>query len=181
MDRCRHILLLLIWACLIQAVAAEAQPKAVSGILSLSGIGIGYEHDMADDSFVQVNLKTHINRPFEDLSWDPDATLAFSWNMIFKRFRTRYNSDICLYAGPGAMVGWTKDLEAPHGAVFGVNGRFGAECHFVRRVTIAVSIVPTFGMHLSMNREGDYNMRTYRNGLTYDLLPEIGIKYRFGR
>lgn len=181
MDYNRNILIPLIMACLLSTAALKAQPKAISSLWSFSGIGIGYEHNLKDNSFIQFSIKTHLVRPFEDLSWTPDATLDFSWNMIFRQFRTSHGSDIFLFAGPGGMIGWTDDLKTPYGAVFGVKGRLGAECHFTRQVSIAMSIAPVIGMHLSVNREGDYNMRTYRNGLIYDLLPELGIKYRFGR
>ena len=173
------ILTQVILALMLSAGNIKAQPKAISSIWSLSGIGLGYEHNIDKDSFVQIDLKANTAELFRSRSYEPGGSLSFTWNMIFKSYQSRYGNTINLYAGPGALIGWSDDYEAPVGGTFGIKGRFGIECIYLRHVSISASISPALAMHLSMDKDKELNMRTFRNGLTYGFLPEIGIKYCF--
>ena len=179
MDRRIYILATLLTALLnFSAAELNAQPKAVSSSWSFSGIGLGYEHMAGDDCFVQIDLKTDTVDLFNERHWTPGGTLSFTWNLIFKSIVSPYGSKVSFFAGPGAVIGWTDDNKAPAGAIFGIKGRVGAEWTFNRDVSISLSTSPSLAMHLSAD-DGEYNMRTYRNGLVYGLIPEIGIKYCF--
>ena len=179
MDRRIYILATLLIALLhFSAAGLHAQPKAVSSSWSFSGIGLGYEHMVNDSGFVQIDLKTDTVDLFNERHWTPGGTLSFTWNMIFKNIVSPYGTNVNFYAGPGAVLGWSDDSKAPAGAIFGIKGRVGAELTFRRDVSISVSTSPSLAMHLSAD-DGEYNMRTYRNGLVYGLIPEIGIKYCF--
>lgn len=159
-------------------ISGNAQTKAISTVWSLNGIGLGYEVYSGENSFLQLDMKTEISEIVTKRSWTPGAILSFTWNMYFAEITTRYGDTVKFFAGPGAALGWSPDLKSPTGAIFGVKGRIGAECIFDRHVSISVSIAPIFGMHLSADRSG-MNMQTYRNGILYGVMPEIGIKYAF--
>ena len=72
----------------------------------------------------------------------------------------------------------TTPVESSDGVFFGIMGKIGVECRFIRRVNLTASISPVIGSHLIYNN-GLVTMKWYRNGLYYALVPEIGIKYRF--
>lgn len=157
---------------------ANAQTKAISTVWSPNGIGLGYEFYSDNDSFFQLDLKTEISEILMNRSWTPGALVSFTWNMQFADFTTRYGDKIVFYAGPGAAAGWSPDYGSKPGMIFGVKGRVGAECTFDRHVSISASIAPILGLHLSFDRNG-VNMRAYRNGILYGVMPEIGIKFAF--
>ncbi len=164
---------------LLSAAAVHAQPKAFSSVWSLSGIGLGYEHNIGPDSFLQIDVKAETAELFRYRKFEPGATVSLSWNMIFGSRESRYGSLLNFYAGPGIILGWADDIKAPSGGLFGIKGRIGIECIYSRNVSISVSASPSLAMHLSVNEDNEFNLRTFRNGLIYGLLPEIGIKYCF--
>ncbi len=166
---------------LFSAICSEdssAQPKAVSSIWSLNGIGLGYEHNMDERSFIQADLRAEMTEVFINRKGTAGVTASFTWNIVFARKVSENGNIIRYYAGPGAIAGAANDLKASYGGIFGFKGRLGMECSFERRITLSLCIAPILGMHTSRKNEV-MNMRLYRNGLIYGLLPEIGIKYAF--
>ena len=179
MDRIICILTSLLMINLISSSEMDARPKAVSSIWSLSGIGIGYEHQLDAGSFIQIDFKAEMAELFKERSWKPGGTASFTWNMQIGSLISNYGSKVSLFAGPGAVIGWTDDHKAPSGLLFGLKGRLGIECLFKRNIAVSASIAPSLAMHMSVNQDMEYNMRTFRNGLIYGFIPEIGIKYCF--
>ena len=155
-----------------------AQPKAVSTLWSFNGIGLGYEHMMDENSFIQADLRAELTEIFINRKGKAGATASFTWNIIFAKRTSPNGYVVRYYAGPGAIAGMANDYKTAHGLIFGFKGRLGAECTFDRNITISAAVAPVIGMHTSMKDEV-MNMRLYRNGLIYGLLPEIGIKYAF--
>lgn len=179
MDRRIWILTALLSVCLLSAAEVNAQPKAASSIWSLAGLGAGYEHYLDSTSFIQIDFKAEMGELFMNREWEAGGTVSFSWNMIFASIISSYGNTVNFYAGPGAILGWTDDRKSPSGGLFGLRGRIGVECIFDRNVSISASISPILAMHLSVNEDKEFNMRVFRNGLTYGMIPEIGIKYCF--
>lgn len=165
--------------CMLASISVYAQPKAISTIWSLNGIGIGYEHNIDGNSFIQIEMKTETAELFINSRYEAGATLAFTWNMIFGSMLSKHGNTVNFYAGPGAVIGWAGDSKTPSGGLFGVKGKIGVECVYARRISVSASLSPSLAMHLSVNEDNEFNMKTFRNGLTYGLLPEIGIKYCF--
>ena len=156
----------------------NAQPKAVSSIWSFSGIGLGYEYHMDENSFGQVEISTEMSEMFLGKDGVTGVSASFTWNMIFARAESHNRNTISFYSGPGAVIGWAQDYSDSPGAIFGLKGRVGAECTFERNIAISVCIAPVLGMHIS-HKDEMISMRLYRNGLLYGLFPEVGIKYAF--
>lgn len=179
MDRRICILTALLCACIFSAARVQAQPKAISSTWSLSGIGIGYEHQLDSISFIQIDCKAEMGELFMNREWEAGGTLSFSWNMIFSSFTSSYGNQVYFYAGPGIILGWSDDHKSPSGGLFGVRGRIGVECIFDRNISISASISPILAMHLSVNSDKEFNMKVFRNGLLYGPIPEVGIKYCF--
>ena len=178
MKRFAYISLLLISVTIYSETDLNAQPKAVSSIWSLGGIGLGYEHNIDEKNFFQVDLKADISEIIMGKVWTPGACASFTYNIYFASSDTRDNFRIMYFAGPGAVLGWARDRNMPEGCVFGIKGRVGLEALFERNISISACFAPTVGMHFS-KRYDTVHMRLYRNGLIYGFLPEIGIKYSF--
>lgn len=159
---------------------AAAQPKAIGTTYSLSGFGIMYEHNVGDGCFIDADLRTEMGEVFRNVTGMPGISSSLSCNFTFKEWESRNGNMICAFAGPGIMVGISNDLHKDRGYFFGLKGRAGIECSFDRGVAVSVSLNPTIGSHLVIRK--DYlEMTYYRNGLMNAVLPEIGIKYTFGR
>lgn len=155
-----------------------AQPKAISTIWSFNGIGLGYEHHMADNSFIQAEIKSELTEVFVNRKGRVGATASFTWNLVFAQLMSGNGNTVRFYAGPGAIAGMAADRKTSAGCTFGIKGRIGAECTFDRHICLSAGIAPVLGMHTSM-KDDVFNMRLYRNGLIYGLLPEVSIKYAF--
>ena len=155
-----------------------AQPKAISSIWSFNGIGIGYEHTMDEKSFIQTEIRSELTEVFINRKGRVGATASFTWNIVFAQHESANGNTIRFYAGPGAIAGMAPDRKASSGGIFGIKGRIGAECTFDRHVSLAVGFAPVVGMHTSIMNDV-VNMRMYRNGMIYGLLPEVCIKYAF--
>lgn len=155
-----------------------AQPKAVSSLWSICGIGLGYEHATSEDVFIQLDFKTETSEIFLNRRLSLEATASFTWNKIFARTTSAYGTQIRYFAGPGVAGGLAKDMKAGKGIVFGLKGRVGTELLFKRKIGLSISLAPVIGMHISA-KEGSANLRLYRNGLLYGAIPEISLKYSF--
>ncbi len=155
-----------------------AQPKAISTIWSFSGIGVGYEHTMSDSSFIQAEIKSELTEVFINRKGRVGVTASFTWNLVFAQLMSGNGNTVRLYAGPGAIAGMAVDRKTSSGGVFGIKGRIGAECTFERHICLSAGLAPVIGMHTIMKNDV-LNMRLYRNGLIYGLLPEVSIKYAF--
>ena len=177
MNRFKRIL-----AVLIIMVAApmysSARPKAISSLWSIYGIGIGYEYMTSDDVFIQIDLKTETSEMFLNRRFAMEAAASLTWNKIFAETSSAYGTQIRYFAGPGVTGGLARDMKADNGIVFGLKGRIGAELLFKRKVAISICLAPVIGMHISA-KDGSANLRLYRTGLLYGVIPEIGLKYSF--
>lgn len=173
-----NILLHTLFVAFICCLDSHAQSKALSSSWSYNGIGIGYEQHIDEKKFIQVDLRSEFTELFYDNKAPAGVSASFTWNVIFAQHPSRHGNKIIYFAGPGASIGWAKDIKAAAGLFFGLKGRIGAQCIFDRGLALSVSASPVIGMHASAKKNA-INMRLYRNGLTYGLLPEVGIKYLF--
>lgn len=177
MNRFKRILTALILM-VNASMSSFAQPKAISSLWSLCGIGLGYEHVISEDVFIQIDFKTEMSEIFLNRRIAPEATASFTWNKIFAEMTSAYGTQIIYFAGPGIAAGLAKDLKADNGIIFGLKGRVGMELLFKRDVALSICLTPVIGMHVSA-KDGFANLRLYRNGLLYGFIPEIGLKYSF--
>lgn len=159
-------------------LSAYSQPKSVGTSFSFSNIGIVYEHQCAPDTFLGISLRTETSEMFAGRKDYPGISAAASWNIIFKEWESSEGNSIRLFAGPGAVLGWTADNNDFDGMLIGLRGAIGGECLFDRKIAISVSIAPVLGAHI-VNRLNHSTMKLYKNGIYYSLIPEIGIKYTF--
>lgn len=173
-----NILLHILFAAFLCCMESHAQSKAVTSSWSYNGIGIGYEQRIDEKKFIQVDLRSELAELFYDRTAPIGVSASFTWNIIFAQHPSRHGNKIIYFAGPGASAGWAKDTGSASGLFFGLKGRIGAECVFERGIALSVSAAPVLGMHASAKKNA-VNMRLYRNGLTYGMLPEVGIKYLF--
>ena len=159
---------------------AYAQPKSMGTSYSFSGISLSYEHYLTADSFAEISLKGEMGEMFMGRTEIPGVSASFIWNMKIYDWTSRNGNTVSIFAGPGLTAGWGEDLRKQSGGFIGLKGRVGGECSFNRKVIISVSVSPVIGSHAVL-LEDSIRMTYYRNGLLGAVIPEIGIKYRFGR
>lgn len=158
----------------------HAQPKSIGTSYSFGGAGIVYEHTLSHDSFAGLSLKAETAEMFMGRTGHPGISASFTWNLILKEWTSSDGNRLNLFAGPGLALGWAKDIRKGDGAVIGLTGRLGMECSFKRKVLISISISPIIGTHAEF-LDDSIRMTHYLNGLASSSLPEIGIRYVFGR
>ena len=165
-----------------------ARSKAIGATFSYTGTAVSYEHTTKkDNSYLDLSLKAEFSEFTSGRSSYPGISTSLTWNSILKDWTTSEGNTVSIFAGPGVVAGFGKDyskskkttpVESSDGVFFGIMGKIGVECRFIRRVNLTASISPVIGSHLIYNN-GLVTMKWYRNGLYYALVPEIGIKYRF--
>lgn len=157
---------------------AFAQPKSFGTSFSFNGIGVSYEHNVNDDTFMEFAVKARTGEAFMNREPYPGLSVSFTWNMILKTWDSRNGERIDLFAGPGLAAGWSKDFMKERGFNIGLVGRVGVQCCFTRNVEISACVAPVLGMHMVLLKES-IRMEYYRYGLLNIIMPEIGIRYRF--
>ncbi len=160
--------------------ALHAQPKSVGTSYSFGGAGLVYEHMLSHDTFAGLSLKAETAEMFMGRTDHPGISASFTWNLILKEWTSADGNRLNLHAGPGLALGWAKDLRKGEGAMIGLTGKFGLECSFKRKVLISISISPIIGTHAEI-LDDSIRMTHYLNGLVSSSMPEIGIRYVFGR
>ena len=163
---------------------AEAQDNAFGTSWSLTGIGFSYERSINERTFVHTGIRLESGEVFIGRHTRPGGSVSFTWNTILSSWESSEGNRISFFAGPGATIGYCKDLEINReennheGTFFGMQGRAGIAIEYPRNISIKICVAPVLGMHLTKGDE--YNMmRYYRYGLLQTILPEINISYRF--
>ena len=182
MSRFRFILILTAFLSFLGQ--AEAQDNALGTSWSLTGIGFSYERSINERTFVHTGIRLESGEVFIGRHTRPGGSVSFTWNTILSSWESSEGNRICFFAGPGATIGYCKDLEInrdennQEGTFFGMQGRAGIAIEYPRNISIKICVAPVLGMHLTKGDE--YNMmRYYRYGLLQTILPEINISYRF--
>ena len=159
---------------------AVAQPKSLGAVFSFTGVAISMETPLKQNTnvFLELNLKAECNEFYASRTEYPGVSASASLNYILKQWRSNDNNQVCLFAGPGLILGYGADYKLPDGILFGLKGIVGLQCNFKRNVTVSTTIAPVIGSHSVFKNEA-VEMKYYRIGLQYGLIPEIGIKYRF--
>ncbi len=182
MSRFRFILILTAFLSFLGQ--AEAQDNAFGTSWSLTGIGFSYERSINERTFVHTGIRLESGEVFIGRHTRPGGSVSFTWNTILSSWESSEGNRISFFAGPGATIGYCKDLEInreennQEGTFFGMQGRAGIAIEYPRNISIKICVAPVLGMHLTKGDE--YNMmRYYRYGLLQTILPEINISYRF--
>lgn len=174
-DLIKRIMLSCIAAC-ASVVVSHAQPKAVGGIFSFSGIGIIYEHALNESCFIEADIKAETGEFFMGRADVPGFSASFTSDFILKDWKSSDGNAVSIFAGPGISVGKSNDYKKGNGYFFGLKGRAGIECIFDRNISVSMSLNPVLGSHLILM--GDHaELKYYRNGLMNIVMPEIGIRY----
>jgi hypothetical protein len=177
-------LLLVISLTLLFLGEANAQKRSIGTSWSFSGIGLAYEHQMKETSFIHAGAQLEMTEMFLGKTKVPGGSISFTWNDIISCASSRNSNRISFFAGAGAATGYCKDFrlkrkeQTRYGCFFGLKGRAGLRIEYDRNVNITAAIAPVLGMHLSLKDE-ILIMRYYRYGLLQTLMPELTISYRF--
>lgn len=163
----------------------NAQKNTVGTLWGLSEIGISYGRVIKENTFLLTGIHLETGEAFAGRTKMPGAAASFTWNTIFARKESGNGNEIRFFAGPGAAVGYCKDIrlqKSEHGllgAYFGLKGRLGMEIIYDRKININICVAPVLGLHIARDMSGNLLARYYRYGLLQTIMPEIGICYRF--
>lgn len=171
----------IIATCIIACVSimyADAQPRSLGTTYSFGGIGLGYEHTLSRDCFMNAGVRAETASNFMDRSRQIGVSASLSCNFIIKQWQSRNGNTISAFAGPGATVGRSHDIEGGFGYFCGLKGRAGIECRFDRKISISLCFNPILGTHMAIY-DDCIEMNPYKLGLINTVLPEVGINYMF--
>lgn len=156
----------------------DAQPRSLGTTYSFGGIGLAYEHQLNQDCFINAGIRAETANNFMDGRSKVGISAALSCNFIIRQWESRNGNTISAFAGPGAVIGQSHDVNGGYGYFSGLKGRGGVECRFDRNISISLSFNPILGSHMVIFDE-HIEMNPYRLGLINTVLPEIGINYTF--
>ena len=161
-----------------------AQERSIGTSWSFSGIGLAYDHQVKETTFVHVGAQLEMTETFIGRARVPGGSVSVTWNDILGSTTSRNGNRINFFAGAGAAAGYCKDFRVKRkeqvrsGSFFGLKGRAGVRIEYDRNINITAAIAPVLGMHL-YRKEETVMMRYYRYGLLQTLMPELTISYRF--
>lgn len=159
-------------------LSAYSQPRSIGASFSFNNIAIVYEHQCAPDATLGLSLNAETTEMFAGRKEYPGVSAAVMWNITLKEWESSEGNTVRLFAGPGAVAGYTSDNQDYEGFLLGLRGTIGGECLFDRNIAISVCLAPVLGAHI-VNRLNYSTMKLYKNGLYYSLIPEISLKYTF--
>ena len=177
----RKALKRIITTCILTCVSilyADAQTRSLGTTYSFGGIGIEYEHDLHQDCFINAGIRAETASHFMNGKRQIGMSAALSCNFIIKQWQSRNGNTVSAFAGPGATIGSSHDIDGEYGYFFGLKGRAGIECRFDRKISISLCFNPILGSHMVIFDE-HIEMNPYKFGLINSVLPEIGINYMF--
>ena len=156
----------------------SAQDNSIGMAYTFSCIGLCYERDIRQDTFIDLSLKAETGEILLDRATAPGISASFTWNTILGSRELNETDRIDFFAGPGVHVGWSQDFRKGKGINFGLKGSVGLRFRFARNAEISLCVSPVIGIHMTMQKEG-MRMEYYRYGLLNTIIPEAGIRYRF--
>lgn len=156
----------------------SAQDNSIGMSYTFSGIGLCYERDIRQDTFIDLSLKAETGEILLDRATAPGISASFIWNTILGSRELNETDRIDFFAGPGVHVGWSQDFRKGKGINFGLKGNVGLRFRFARNAEITLAISPVIGTHMTFQKNS-MKMEYYRYGLLNAVIPEAGIRYRF--
>lgn len=156
----------------------SAQSRSVGLTVSYAGTGIDFSFEIDDENFAEFQLRMETTEMFAYRSPYPGISASAVWNVVFSSSVSRNGNPIRFYAGPGISAGFSGDIASPPGMFFGLKGRIGGECSFARGVSISMNLSPMVGGLFNI-KDSMVNMRLFKVGLLYGVMPEISVRYKF--
>ncbi|MCD8312665.1 MAG: hypothetical protein LUC24_00720 [Bacteroidales bacterium] len=164
----KAIILILLAALPVGSIFAQSY---VGTVFSPGRTGVTYSRTISDGIFIDVSANIDYGGCVLKQSRQPGALATFSYDFILKDWEHSF-----LYIGPGIALGYVRDKDRPYGLSCGITGTFGYEYRFSVPVSIGVSVMPLFGIHIS-NPGGGMLMELYRNGLNWSFGPQVSLRY----
>lgn len=85
-----------------------------------------------------------------------------------------------LFAGPGIIVGYVRDVDPYMGALSGISGIIGARMSFGERFRLALAFQADLAVHIYKDHIKDQvTMSLYRSGFNKAYYPQMTIEYCF--
>ena len=184
----RRILIPLLIAVLF-AGEAGAQIRSLGGYYSFKGFGASalYEREGSEDLLsmtVLMDLTSILYR--EEMIRVPGSQFRFSYDYLLKDWIIdATGTRVQLFAGPGLMLGYIRDVDKKHGLTIAATGETGLLFNFVKDCIISLTFPVDLGIHYgkrstyeNINRY-DPTIDPYKNGFLRIPYPELRIMRRF--
>lgn len=178
-------------AAVLVCTSASAQISSLGFFNSPKGFGITAHFTSNENVFYSATAFADLYGVTLGRTNVPGVKCTVGRNRIFSRKEKEWGS-LALYFGPGISVGFVHDFEngisygfhnvlrETMGTVVALNGTFGAQFDFGRRLFVDVSFTAEAGLHTRQDIvHGNTLLSAYLNGLLQCFYPQVGLQYRF--
>ncbi len=184
----KKILTLIAFA-IIATAAAVAQPRAVGGYIGLTSQGVLYQHSVADNQYIGIeigsDLPANLNGRFGMFG-------AFDYNFIVAS-KPNSKGQFNFVVGPGVYAGYgspgpifaDKHDHLEKGTFFGVRANIGFDYTFNCHVMLFAKLSPCLGLSVGKSRNRDTDVvetcvQDHLDRMLVNLvIPTIGVAYAF--
>ena len=173
----RWALLLLLLLVQGQSFASDRGGKgsfAAGTTHSLKGVGFCADIDHVDNSFSSLALTADLIDILDGTSSTPGLKLTYHYNFVCKRWADgKYE----LYAGPGVMTGYVRDLQNHFGLAGGISADTGLRVRCRKHILVAVELQADLALQFKNRYRPD--MSVFRAGYRHSYYPHVRIEYHF--
>ena len=170
----------LILALLLCGVAG-AQDFTAGTFHSYKGIGLTFQTGFEDpEEFNTFTLYAEMSGLYSGKEGRPGVKFNYSHNHRIVKFDSKDQSNIHLYLGPGATVGYVKDNgRDSYGIAAALSGTIGIEAAFLeKRCLITLGFTIEAGSYMFRDK-GSLSFVLYRDGFYQAVYPQITVSYVF--
>ena len=170
------ILLVLLFA-QDQAFAFRRQGSrtvAVGTTHSLKGVGVCADFDHDASCFRSVALTADLIDILDGKSSTPGLKLTYHYNLVFQSWA---EGKYALYAGPGLMTGYVRDLNNHFGLAGGISGDAGFRVRCRNRFLVALEFQADLALQFKNRYRPD--MSVFSAGYRHSYYPHVRIEYHF--
>ena len=171
------VILLLLLLAQGQTLASRRQGKssfALGTTHSLKGVGFCADFDHDPTCFSSVAVTADLIDILDGKSSTPGIKLTYHYNLVCKSWA---DGKYSLYAGPGLMTGYVRDLNNHFGLAGGISGDAGLRVRCQKRFFVAVELQADLALQFKNRYRPD--MSVFTAGYRHSYYPHVRIEYRF--
>ena len=160
-----------------QALAFRRQgcsPFALGTTHSLKGVGFCADFDHEGATFSSLALTADLIDILDGKSSTPGLKLTYHYNLIYGSWA---DGKYTLYAGPGVMTGYVRDLHNHFGLAGGISGDAGLRVRCRKNLLVSVEFQADLALQFKNRYRPD--MSVFTAGYRHSYYPHLRIEYHF--
>ena len=165
---------MLAWCCV-----AAARDRKTGLNLSYNELSATFSLPMAATEELRLSLNLDMTGVVSGKCLYPGLSADVAYLYVFGEKVFESGERMEFFAGPGANVGYVRNLNMRYGVMASLTGNVGFEYVFTVPVSLSLTLEPSLGLHFGSDADGNISMDFYKAGLLYSLCPHVGIKYLF--